>query len=199
MKHLSWLSYRDVFDEFHITSSQQPKPHNMTIKWCCDRFHSTRCVTYHRKGTHYEVSESLNETVVLASVHNDPRHSTNTIAKETGLWQSTMWRKFKRLSFSHLRSIQAKNSNQGTGSAGQNLRGQRLKFWKKILLSFVIFFSRMNRPSLFTITQTGIMCDNRRRQTSMSLWLLIPSNRRKLMYHWCTYAWSCSDRWTFNT
>ena len=98
-KHVSGSSYRDVSEEFYVTFLHRPQPHNTTIKWCCDRFCNTRCITYHRKGTQYQVAESLNETVVLASVHSDPRRSTNAIARETGLSQSTVWRKLRKNKF----------------------------------------------------------------------------------------------------
>lgn len=94
-KYLGGLSYRGVSNEFHATFPDRPRPNCSTVKRCCDRFGSTGCVEFHRKGQKYRKQESLSEIVTLTSVHVNPRRSTREMARETGLSQSTVWRKLR--------------------------------------------------------------------------------------------------------
>jgi len=90
--HLQGSSFREVCGKFHTKYRNRPIPHNATVKRCYDRFQRTGCVEYHRTGSHPQRAESSNELVVLASVNANCRRSTNEMARETGLSQSTVHR-----------------------------------------------------------------------------------------------------------
>lgn len=79
--YLSRSYFREVCDKFHGQYPDRPKPHNTIVKRCYDRFQETSSVNYEHRDNHHRREDSMNKTVVLASISVDSHRSTHEMAR----------------------------------------------------------------------------------------------------------------------